>query len=159
MSQFELAQLNIARMIAPLDSPELADFVANLDQINEIADQAPGFVWRFQTDDGNATGIRPFGDDVLVNFSVWRDAESLHQYVYKSAHAEIMARRREWFSRIREAYSVLWWVAAGHRPTIEEASQKLKLLQQNGPSADAFTFKQPFPAPAQPIISETSSAQ
>src|SRR6185295_6684425 len=93
MSQYELAQLNIAVMKEPLESPRMADFVANLDRINALAESSPGFVWRFKTDEGNATALRPLGEDVLVNFSVWRDVESLNKYVYKSAHAEIMRRR------------------------------------------------------------------
>lgn len=123
MSHCELAQLNIAWLKEPLDSPLLADFVANLDRINALADRSPGFVWRLETDEGDATALRPLGDDVLVNMSVWKDLESLHAYVYKSDHAGIMSRRKEWFHRMQEAYLVLWWVPAGHRPDIAEAKQ------------------------------------
>lgn len=147
MSNYELAQLNIARLAAPLDSPQLADFVANLDRINALAEQSPGYVWRLETEDGNATTLRPFGDDYLVNMSVWKDVESLHHYVYKSAHVDIMRRRKEWFERMREVYTVLWWVPAGHRPTIAEAKTKLEVLRAKGPSDEAFTFKKPFPQP------------
>lgn len=147
MSQFELAQLNIAFMKEPLESPLLADFVANLDRINALADEAPGFVWRLETEEGDATALRPLGEDVIVNMSVWKDIESLHAYVYKSDHAKIMSRRKEWFHRMKEAYSVLWWVSAGHRPDVEEARSKLEALREHGPHADAFTFRKVFPAP------------
>lgn len=147
MSDYELAQLNIAQMLAPLESPVLADFVANLDRINALADQSPGFVWRLQSDEGDATSFRPFGEDVLVNLSVWKDIESLYDFVYKSAHVEIMRRRKEWFERLREAYTVLWWVPQGYRPTVEEAKAKLTHLRTHGPGPEAFTFKKPYSPP------------
>ncbi len=147
MSDYELAQLNIARMVAPIDSPVLKNFVDNLDRINALAEASPGYVWRLQTDDGDATALRPFGEEYLVNLSVWKDVESLHKYVYRTAHAKIMSRRKEWFSRMREAYTVLWWVPTGHRPTVAEAKAKLQMLRDNGPTADAFTFKQPYAKP------------
>jgi Domain of unknown function (DUF3291) len=147
MSQYELAQLNIAVMKEPLDSPVMADFVANLDRINALAEQSPGFLWRLQTPEGDATALRPLGDNTIVNMSVWRDVASLNDYVYRSAHVEIMRRRKEWFERVREAPVVLWWVRGGHRPTIIEAIEKLTLLRERGPSADAFTFRHAFAAP------------
>ncbi len=147
MSRHHLAQLNIATMKAPLDSPQLADFVANLDRINALAEAAPGFVWRLQTEEGDATALRPLGDNVLVNMSVWRDVESLNRYVYRGGHVEVMRRRKAWFETMKEAYVVLWWVAAGHRPTIDEAKERLDLLRTDGPSARAFTFRQAFPPP------------
>jgi hypothetical protein len=147
MANYELAQLNIAVMKEPLESPSMADFVANLDRINALAESSPGFVWRLQTDEGDATALRPLGDNVLVNMSVWRDVASLNDYVYKSAHVEIMRRRKEWFDRMSEAHMVLWWVPAGYRPTITDAAQKLSLLREKGPCADAFTFRRPFPPP------------
>ena len=103
MSAYELAQLNIALMKEPLESPRMADFVANLDRINALAESSPGFVWRLKTEEGNATALRPLGEDTLVNVSVWRDVASLNKYVYGSAHVEIMRRRKEWFERMREA--------------------------------------------------------
>ncbi len=150
MSAYELAQLNIAAMKAPLESPPMADFVANLDRINALAESSPGFVWRFQTAEGDATAVRPLGDDTLINLSVWRDVESLSDYVYKSAHVEIMRRRKEWFERVREAVIVLWWVPKGYRPSETEALAKLGLLRARGPSEEAFTFRHPFPAPDAP---------
>ena len=147
MSDYALAQLNIAQLIEPLDSPRVADFVANLDRINALAESSQGFVWRLKTDDGNATEIRPFGDEYIVNLSVWADMDALYNYVYRSGHVEIMRRRKEWFSRMKDAYMVLWWVPAGHNPTAEEARAKLQTLREHGPTAEAFTFKQPFPRP------------
>jgi hypothetical protein len=147
MSGYELAQLNIAVMRAPLESPDMADFVANLDRINALADGSPGFVWRLQTDEGDATAMRPMGEDMLVNMSVWRDLDALARFAYRSAHAEILRRRKEWFERMQEAFVVLWWVPGGHRPDVAEARLKLDLLRAKGPTADAFTFRHPFPAP------------
>lgn len=147
MIRYQLAQLNIARLLAPIDSPVLADFVSNLDRINALAEASPGFVWRLQSEEGDATSIRPFGADYIVNLSVWEDIESLHNYVYRSSHIEIMRRRKEWFEKMREAYSVLWWVPHGHLPTTTEAKERLVLLQSNGPGSEAFTFKRPYPSP------------
>lgn len=145
--QFQIAQLNIARLREPLDSPLLADFVANLDRINGLADRSPGFVWRLETEEGDATALRPFGEDYIVNLSVWQDVESLWRFVYKSAHTEIMRRRREWFDKMAEDYAVLWWVPAGTIPSESEAWKRLQKLRQTGPGPQAFTFKQSFPAP------------
>ncbi len=150
MSAFELAQLNIAIMKEPLESPSMADFVASLDRINALAEAAPGFVWRLQTEEGDATAMRPMGEDTLVNMSVWRDIESLNRYVYGTAHVDIMRRRKEWFERMRDASVVLWWVRQGHRPTVPEAIAKLELLRTQGPSAEAFTFRHAFLAPDAP---------
>ena len=147
MSNYHLAQLNIARLLAPIDSPQLADFVANLDRVNALAESSPGFVWRLKDDAGNATALRPLGEDMIVNMSVWEDVAALHGYVYRSAHIEVMRRRREWFDRMVEAYMVLWWVPKGHIPTVEEAIERLTVLRERGPSADAFTFRKSFAAP------------
>ena len=156
MSAYELAQLNVALMKEPLDSPTMADFVANLDRINALAERSPGFLWRLQTEDGDATALRPLGDDTLINVSVWRDVESLTRYVYDSAHVEIMRRRTEWFQRMREAFVVLWWVPRGHRPTVSEAIAKLELLRAKGPTPEAFTFRHAFPPPDAPQPDEPS---
>jgi len=150
MSAFELAQLNIAIMKEPLESPSMADFVASLDRINALAEAAPGFVWRLQTEEGDATAMRPMGEDTLVNMSVWRDIESLNRYVYGTAHVDIMRRRKEWFERMRDTSVVLWWVRQGHRPTVPEAIAKLELHRTQGPSAEAFTFRHAFLAPDAP---------
>ena len=144
MSSYQLAQLNIAKMKFAIDDPDMADFVARLDDINALADAAPGFVWRLQTDDGDATGIDYFGSDSLVNMSVWQDVDSLHAYVYRSAHSQVMALRKQWFERMTEVYSVLWWIAEGHIPTLEEAASVSTACVSKGRCAQAFTFKQVF---------------
>ncbi len=145
---YHLAQLNIAQLLAPIDSPQLKDFVDNLERINALAEQSEGFIWRLQTEEGDATALRPFGEEVIVNLSVWASVEALHQFVYRSAHAPIMSRRREWFARMANTYMVLWWIPQGHEPTIEEAKQRLDLLQNQGASAQAFSFKQVFEQPS-----------
>ena len=148
MSGWHIAQLNIAQMLAPAESPQLTEFFANLDRINALADQAPGFVWRLQDEEGSATSFRPFGADVLVNMSVWVDIESLHNYVYRSAHIEIMAKRKQWFEILRETYSVLWWIPADTLPTLHQAQQTLDLLKMKGPNPGAFTFYEPSHHPS-----------
>ena len=148
MSRYELAQLNIGVVKGPMDSPVMAEFVANLERINALADTAPGFVWRLQTEDGDATAIRPFeNENMLLNMSVWKDAESLRRFVYQSAHAPIMRRRREWFERMAAAYLVLWWVPEGHRPAVDEAIARLDALRAHGAHAEAFTFRELYPPP------------
>mgnify|MGYP003995599327 CR=1 FL=1 len=148
MSDYQLAQLNVAIMLAPIDSPQLKEFVDNLDRINFLAEEASGFVWRLQSDDGDATSFRPYGDDVLVNMSVWDSIELLHNYVYSSDHAKIMSRRKEWFERMKEVYTVLWWIPKNEIPSLEQAKEKLDLLRDRGPTAAAFTFKQNFSSPS-----------
>lgn len=147
MSSHQLAQLNIAKMKYTIESPDMSDFVANLERINALAEESPGFIWRLQTEEGDATNIRTFGSDILVNMSVWKDVGSLHNYVYRTAHTEIMSRRKEWFDRMEEAYSVLWWIPNGNYPTPDEAKERLENLQVNGPTNQAFTFKKAFPVP------------
>src|SRR5882757_1173442 len=131
--EHELAQINIARLKAPLDSPQLAEFVAGLDPVNAVADAAEGFVWRLQSDEGNATDIGVFGDDwLIVNMSVWRDVDSLKSFMYDGLHRDLLRRRREWFERLDEAVTALWWVPAGHRPSVAEAEQRLLHLRKHG---------------------------
>ena len=143
-----LAQLNIGRTKAPLDSELLSGFVEGLEHVNALADSSPGFVWRLQTDEGDATSIRAFEDELMiVNMSVWESIDALWDFVYAGDHLAYMRRRREWFERI-EAHMVLWWVPAGHLPSVDEALDRLEHLRANGPSEHAFTFKQRFPAPA-----------
>ena len=144
MADYHLAQLNIARMKHAIDAPEMADFVARLDDVNRLADEAPGFVWRLQTEDGDATGIDFFGADLLVNMSVWQDLESLRDYAFRSAHKQVLAQRHRWFDRMTEAYAVLWWIPAGSLPTLEEAAERLDCLRRDGPGPRAFTFKDHF---------------
>jgi Domain of unknown function (DUF3291) len=150
---FELAQVNVGRLLAPVDSPVLADFMAALDPVNAAADQAPGFIWRLQTEDGNATAIQAFGWDaagspgVIVNMSVWTDAEHLGAFVYGEMHRQIMRRRREWFQLMREAYLACWWVPAGHRPSTGEAEDRVRYLRAHGPTPYAFSLRVSYPPP------------
>ncbi|MEU8803388.1 DUF3291 domain-containing protein [Spirillospora sp. NPDC048819] len=142
-----LAQFNVAALNFPLDDPRMADFVAMLEPVNALADAAPGFVWRL-TEEGepDATGMRPAGEDVIINFSVWESSEALWDFVYRSAHLETMRRRREWFRRHVDAHAVLWWVPAGYIPTVEEGLERLALLREEGPSPSAFTFASAYTA-------------
>ncbi len=144
-----LAQLNIGRIRAPLDSPQLADFVAALPEINALAEESPGFVWRLITPDGaDATTFRPYDDDmIIVNASVWESLEALRRYVFDTLHVTYLRRRREWFEQLGEAYTVLWWVPIGHQPTVAEAVERLELLRAKGSSPQAFTFRDPYPVP------------
>jgi heme-degrading monooxygenase HmoA len=142
MTRYHVAEVNIARMKFPLESPDMADFVARLDEINALADHAPGFVWRFQTSEGNATYMRPYDDDrILFNLSVWESVEALKHYTYKTAHKELLRDRRSWFEHFGGQFLALWWVPEGHIPGIDEAKQRLAHLEQHGVSQFAFTFK------------------
>jgi hypothetical protein len=147
MSRHQLAQLNIAELKAPLDSPQLKDFVDNLDRINALAEGSDGFVWRLVGDGNDATSLRPLGENVIVNLTVWRDAAALRKFVYQSAHAPIMKRRREWFARMADAYMCMWWVPEGHHPTPAEAFARLQHLRAHGPTPESFTFAEAFSAP------------
>ena len=145
---FHLAQLNVARWIVDPTSSEAAVFFANLERINALADSSPGFVWRLQTEEGDATGIRAFNDPrLLVNLSVWEDLPSLKEYVYRSGHAEIMRRRQEWFEKMGDLHTVLWWVPVDHEPSVTEAEERLTMLRVAGPTSEAFDFRDTFPAP------------
>lgn len=145
MGPFHLAQLNVARLLHPLDHPALASFVDNLAPVNASADAANGFVWRLQEESGDATGLRPFGDDMIVNLSVWDDLESLRGYVFGNAHSAILRRRREYFVPMDQPHVVAWWVPFGHRPGLAEAEDRLSHLAEHGPTAYAFTLRTAFP--------------
>lgn len=147
---FHIAQFNIAKLLASLDDPQLAEFVGSLERINTIADESPGFIWRLKGESGDATSLRPLGEDVIVNMSVWRDVEALFDFVYRTQHAPVMAKRRQWFAKPDGPFVVLWWVRAGYRPTIADAQGRLAILGRKGPSPAAFTFKTRFPAPSAP---------
>ena len=158
MSAYELAQLNIGIIKGPMDSPLMADFANNLARINALAECSPGFIWRLQTEQGDATAIRAFDDEnLLVNMSVWRDVASLDQYVYRSEHVELMRRRREWFEKMDQAFFVLWWIPKGHIPSIDEAIAKLALLRNQGSTEQAFTFRQRFPSPDEALADPENS--
>jgi hypothetical protein len=149
MMRFQLAQVNIGRIRAPLEDPIMDGFRTQLDVINALADSTPGFVWRLQTAEGNAMAIRPFdGDDrMAINMSVWQSLDALQQFVYRSAHAGTLRDRMQWFEPMDGPILALWWIPAGHIPTVAEAIDRLKLLEERGPSPDAFTFRKPFPPP------------
>ncbi|MEU9341772.1 DUF3291 domain-containing protein [Streptomyces sp. NPDC048278] len=142
-----LAQLNVATLRFPLDDPRMTPFVEMLDTVNAAADGAPGFVWRLVEDGAaDATALRPAGEDVIVNLTVWETHEALWSFTYRSDHLDVMRRRREWFERHAEAHLVLWWVPAGHLPTTGEALDRLADLRAHGPSARAFTFASAYSA-------------
>jgi Domain of unknown function (DUF3291) len=147
---YQLAQINIAQLLAPIDSPLLADFVADLDRINALAESNPGFVWRLKEESGNATSIDPFNDtSLIVNVSVWESVEHLKQFAYRSDHVEVFMKRAKWFSRMQEAHVALWWIKAGAYPTPEEARDRLLYLRAHGESPEVFSFKQLFDAPVE----------
>lgn len=141
----QLAQINIAEMLAPIDDPIMADFVANLDRINELAEKSNGFIWRLKDEEGNATAMTVFDNIFLIiNMSVWKDKKVLHEYVYKSAHAEILKRKKEWFHKFPRMHMALWYVPDGHEPSPEEAKERLYHLQEYGDTPYAFSFKSTF---------------
>ena len=145
---WHLAQVNVAVLAAPIDSPRLAEFVARLEPVNALADGWPGFVWRLQTEDGDATAIRAFDDDrVIVNMSVWESVEALGEFVYRSGHLQVLRRRREWFEPLTTPSLAMWWIRAGTTPTVDEAKRRLDALDHRGPTPEAFTFKAPFGPP------------
>jgi Domain of unknown function (DUF3291) len=145
---WHLAQVNIGRLRAPVDDPLIADFREALDRINTLADTAPGFVWRLQTEAGNATDLQPTDDElVIINMSVWETVEALADYVYRSDHTAFLRRRREWFQRYGQAYLALWWIPAGQLPTIDDALQRLDQIEAEGSTAQAFTLARRFPPP------------
>ena len=148
-TDWQLAQVNVARLLHPEGDPRVAEFFDNLDRINALAEQSEGFVWRLKEEgSGNATGLQVAPDPrLIVNMSVWRDADALFEFTYRSAHTPIMTKRRQWFERASGAYQALWWIEPGHVPTIEEGLAKLWLIDRFGPSPQAFGFKTRFPAP------------
>jgi hypothetical protein len=149
MTSHHLAQVNVARLAAPLESEQLRPFVERLASVNALADAAPGFVWRLQTEEGDATAVRVFDDpEMIVNLSVWESLDALRAFVYRMpAHVEVLRRRREFFSRAAEDTVALWWIPAGTIPTVRQAEERLTLLRAIGPSPDAFTFRRSFPPP------------
>lgn len=148
MSGWNLAQLNIAHLQDSLESELLSDFVANIDRINALAEASPGFIWRLLDADDPMQPAHGFDTDVIVTLSVWESIEALHEFVYQSAHKEIMRHRSKWFHRMPRAYMVLWWIPDNERPTAAQAHDKLRYLQENGPTDKAFTFRQAYTKPA-----------
>jgi hypothetical protein len=146
MKKYQLAQVNMGRIKAPLDSEVMRGFMSRLDEINALADCSPGFVWRLQTSDGNATYFRPYSEDdtILLNMSVWESVEALKKYVYRTAHAELLGQRHEWFEKFSGVYLAMWWVPSGHIPSIDEAKKRVAHLNAHGPTQFAFNFKTTF---------------
>ena len=145
MSQYHIAQINIARMLAPIDGPVMADFVTQLAPINALAEESPGFVWRLQSEGGDATSIKVYDDEmIIINLTVWENVEALRGYVYKSAHSRVMRDRRRWFEKFEGPYYAMWWVPAGHVPDPQEGKERLEHLREHGDSAFAFSFKKVF---------------
>jgi hypothetical protein len=152
MTQYHLAQLNIARMLAAREDPIMADFFAQIDEINALAEKTPGFIWRLQTDEGDATALRVFDDDMMIiNMSVWESVEPLYQFTYYSDHAAVYRRRQEWFHKLETPMMVMWWIPAGTVPTIEDAKAKLDYISTYGATPEAFTFKTCFDPQGHPI--------
>lgn len=146
--EYHLAQVNIAKMIAGLDDPVMTGFVERLDEINSLADQSKGFVWRFQTEQGDATYLRPYEDDsILFNMSVWESLEDLRNYVYRSMHLELLKAKTNWFVKMDDAHLALWWVKIGAIPNVEQGLEKLRVINVRGPCPEAFTFARHFPMP------------
>lgn len=147
---WHFAQYNIAGLHHPLDHPATAEFVANLDRVNALAEASPGFVWRL-TDDGSGLSssyVRAYDDPLtIINLSVWESPEQLQDFVYRTAHTDFLRRRREWFERSTEAYLVCWWIQAGRVPPVEDAVERLERLRRDGPSDEAFTLRDLRPAP------------
>ena len=142
-----LAEINVGRLLRPLTDPRTADFVDNLDAINALAEESPGFVWRLKDESGNATQIAAYDDPlIIVNLSVWASVEALYEFAYKTAHRRFVQRRKEWFDLFGAAYLALWWIEDGHRPEIGEGQRRLAHLERFGPTAHAFNFRKPFPA-------------
>jgi len=148
VTEWHIAQINVATALYPLDDPRIAEFMGLLDEVNALAEQSPGFRWRLKSEQGNATDIQASDDpNFIVNMSVWSSVETLFDFVYKTSHRLVMAKRREWFDRPAQSYQVLWWVEAGTAPTVEAALARLAHLDAHGPTPHAFTFKQKFPHP------------
>ena len=149
---WQLAQLNVGRVVQPLEHDDLAEFVAALEPINLIAESSPGFVWRLTDADGQSSSYVeiPSNDDplLIVNYSIWEDVETLKHFIHKSGHVAYLRRRREWFARMDEESSVAWWIPAGQIPTVGEAYDRLLYLRSNGPSEKAFGLTKPWPRPS-----------
>ena len=147
-SGWQLAQINIGRLVGPEGDPRVQPFFDALDQVNALADSADGFVWRLQSEAGNATDLQATPDpQLIVNLSVWTGIEALSAFAYRSGHSAQLARRREYFEDFGSAFLALWWVRAGHRPDINEGLSRLWMIDRFGPSPLAFTFQKRFSAP------------
>ncbi|MBM7059238.1 DUF3291 domain-containing protein [Pseudomonas sp. UL073] len=145
---YHLAQINIAKARELLDHPLLSGFVAQLDTINALAERSPGFVWRLQTEEGDATSIQAFDDpQIIVNMSLWTSFEALKDYVYSGDHLAVLRQRASWMEKLATPSLALWWLPAGTLPSVDDGKRALRLLAEQGPSAAAFTFARSFAAP------------
>jgi hypothetical protein len=149
-----LAQINIGMLVAPIDDPRVADFVSQLDPVNKLAEQSPGFVWRLQSESGNATDV-PYNDDptMLVNMSVWESLETLKAYVYGSRHLGVFRDRQKWFQKLDLPHYCLWWVPVGHIPAVAEGRERMEHYQKHGSTPEAFWFSEFYPAPVDEAVS------
>lgn len=144
---YHLAQVNIGRLLGPLDDPRIAGFLTELEPINALADGSPGFVWRLQTPEGDATALRPYDELTIFNMSVWASLADLAAFAYDSRHLQVMQQRRRWFARPDGAFTALWWIPAGHIPSLAEGRERLERLRAHGETPEAFSFKRPFASP------------
>ena len=153
MQTHHLAQINIGRLVAPITDPQIAGFVSQLEPINQLAEQSPGFVWRLQSDQGNATDLA-YNEDptMLLNMSVWESVESLKAFTYNSQHMQVFKQRKDWFQKLDLPHYCLWWVPIGHLPTVAEGRDRMEHYQQHGATAKSFWFSQLFPAPVEDLI-------
>ena len=147
-----LAQINISRLKYPVDHPQIAEFVDNLDYINRLAEKSPGFIWRLKDASGNATDINPFSDPmIIINMSVWENVASLKAFAFYTEHIQFMRKRNQWFEKLNGPNMAMWWIEPRHVPTVEEAKMRLQLLEESGDSPQAFTFKSTFDPPAEKV--------
>jgi len=150
MPDYHIAQINIAQMLAPIEDPIMAEFVTQLPPINALADGSPGFVWRLQSESGDATSIKVYDDDfIIVNLTAWESVDALREFVYKSAHQGVLRDRKRWFEKFDGPYYALWWIPAGRYPTTEEGKGRLGYLRERGDTSYAFSFKNLFPEPVE----------
>jgi Domain of unknown function (DUF3291) len=140
MNDMHLAELNVGRLVATLDDPRVAEFMAALARVNGLAERMPGYVWRMTGGTGfSATDLAPSDDPQMIpNISVWEDVESLEQFVFNTVHRAFYERRAEWFEILGKQHFVMWWIPAGHKPTLDDALARLALREANGDSDDAF---------------------
>ncbi|HSL30615.1 MAG TPA: DUF3291 domain-containing protein [Anaerolineales bacterium] len=153
MPTYHIAQINVARMLAPIDDPVMADFVAQLPPVNALAEESPGFVWRLQSESGDATAIKVYEDDmIIINLTVWESVDALREYVYTGAHHAVLRDRKRWFEKFDGPYYALWWLPAGQLPTAEQGKRRLEYLRKHGDTAYAFSFKHVFPVTVEPEL-------
>ena len=148
MSRWQLAQVNVAKLTAPLGDPRIADFRNALERINRLGEAQPGFVWRAQGAGFDATDCRVFDDpEILINATVWESLEHLAAFAYRSEHRDFLRRRLDWFEAAAEASVAIWWLPAGRVPSLDDCVERLTHIRAHGPTPFAFDFRTRFPAP------------